>query len=132
MRHYIALLVLLMLVFITACEKPAGEGGTSTIRGKVFIRNYNSNFTLLHSAYYAQEERVYIIYGDHLFYDDNIRTSYDGTYEFSYLRPGQYTVFAYSDDSTFTIPGGQFPVFQHVEITENNQLIEVPTIILLK
>jgi hypothetical protein len=78
------------------------------------------------------EERVYIIYGDNDFYDDDIRTSYDGTYVFDNLRKGTYSVFAYSDDSTFTAPGGMYPVIQTVEITEEYQTIEVPTIILLK
>lgn len=132
MKKRTALYLFMLSLIMMACEKPAGEGGTSTIRGKVFIRDYNSNFTQLLAAYYAQEERVYIIYGDHIFYDDNIRTSYDGTYEFSYLRPGNYTVFAYSKDSTFTVSGGQYAVFENIEITENNQLVEVPTMILLK
>jgi len=126
------LLLTFILLFLSACEKPPGEGGTSTIRGHVFIRDYNSNFTLLQSSFWAQEERVYIMYGDNEFYDDDIRTSFDGMYEFRNLRKGQYTVFAYSDDSTFSVAGGQYPVFRTVDITEDGQLVEVPTIILLK
>lgn len=117
---------------IFSCTKPAGEGGTSRIKGKIFIRDYNGTFTILQDQFYAMEERVYIIYGDNDFYDDDIRTSYDGTYVFDNLRKGTYSVFAYSDDSTFTTPGGMYPVIQTVEITEDYQTIEVPTIILLK
>lgn len=128
----ILLMAFTVVGFASSCDKPAGEGGTSKITGKVYIRDYNSSFTILQDAFFAMEERVYIIYGDHTFYDDDIRTSYDGTYEFNYLRKGTYTIFAYSDDSTFVAPGGMFPVFRTVEITEENQTVEVPLITLLK
>lgn len=125
-------ILILTITGILSCDKPAGEGGTSKITGKVYIRDYNSSFTILQDAFFAMEERIYIIYGDHTFYDDDIRTSYDGSYEFNYLRKGTYTIFAYSDDSTFTTPGGMFPVFRTVEITDDNQTVEVPLMILLK
>lgn len=121
-----------LAVLVTACEKPEGEGGNSTIKGKVFIRDYNSAFTLLEASYYAEEERVYIVYGDHDVYDDDFRTHYDGGYEFRYLRKGTYTIYAYSDDSTFQSPSGQIPVMKTVEITENNQTVWVDDLILLK
>ncbi len=114
------------------CSKPAGEGGTSKIKGKIYIRDYNSTFTILQASYFAMEERVYIIYGDETFYGDDIRTSYDGSYEFGYLRPGTYRIFAYSKDSTLSTPGGLFPVIDTVEITEEYQTVELPTMFLLK
>lgn len=125
-------LAIILAIGIISCSKPAGEGGTSRIKGKIYIRDYNSTFTILQDQFYAMEERVYITYGNNDFYDDDIRTSYDGTYVFDNLRKGTYSVFAYSDDSTFTTPGGMYPVIQTVEITEDYQTIEVPTIILLK
>lgn len=128
---FILLLSLVTGVFFS-CDKPAGKGGTSRIKGRIYIRDYNSNFTLLQDEFYAMEERVYITYGDHDFYDDDTRTSYDGTFVFDELRKGTYTIFAYTDDSLLTAPGGQYPVFDTVEITEDNQTVEIPTIILLK
>lgn len=130
--HNLLYIAIILAIGISSCSKPAGEGGTSRIKGKIYIRDYNSTFTILQDQFYAMEERVYIIYGDNDFYDDDIRTSYDGTYVFDNLRKGTYSVFAYSDDSTFTAPGGMYPVIQTVEITEEYQTIEVPTIILLK
>ncbi len=130
--HNLLYIAIILVIGISSCSKPAGEGGTSRIKGKIYIRDYNSTFTILQDQFYAMEERVYIIYGDNDFYDDDIRTSYDGTYVFDNLRKGTYSVFAYSDDSTFTAPGGMYPVIQTVEITEEYQTIEVPTIILLK
>jgi hypothetical protein len=125
---------LLALIFF-ACDKPAGEGGTSTIHGRIWIRDFNTNFTQLQAEYWALEERVYIIYGGDTseFYDDDIRTSFDGSYEFSYLRPGKYAIFAYSDDSTtITYPGGVYAVFREVEITGEDQTVEVPTMTLYR
>ena len=133
LKHSIFYLLLIGISgLLFSCDKPAGQGGTSRIKGRIYIRDYNSTFTLLQDEYYAIEERVYITYGDHDFYDDDLRTSYDGTYVFDQLRKGKYTIFAYTDDSLLATPGGQYPVFNTVEITEDNQTIEIPTIILLK
>ena len=126
------ILFFLCTTLFLSCDKPEGEGGTSAIKGKIIIRDYNTNFTLLQSTYPAQEERVYIIYGDNDFYDNDTRTSYDGTFKFENLRKGNYKIFAYSDDSTFTVPGGQYAIIKEIEITEEHQTIEIPTIYLLK
>lgn len=131
-RSILVLVPFLIIGMFFSCDKPAGEGGTSKIKGKIYIRDYNSNFTLLQDEFYAMEERVYITYGDHEFYDDDIRTGYDGTYQFDELRKGSYTIYAYTDDSLQVAPGGQYPIFKTVEITEEYQTIEIPTIILLK
>lgn len=123
----------LFIILTVSCSKPPGEGGTSTIKGKIYVRDYNVNFTILEGQYFAPEERVYIIYGDEgAFYDDEIRTSYDGSFEFRNLRPGKYSVFAYSDDSTFTAPSGVIPVIKNVEITGENQIVDVSNIVVLK
>ena len=41
------LVLFFTLFFCLACEKEAGEGGTSTIMGRVKVKNYNSDFTIL-------------------------------------------------------------------------------------
>ena len=126
------ILAIIFIQLLTGCDKLPGKGGTSTIKGKIYIRDYNTAFTVLQSSHFAIEERVYIMYGAHTFYDDDIRTSYDGTYEFQNLRKGSYRVFAYSLDSTFTVPGGEYAVIDTIEITDDYQTVEVPLIILLK
>lgn len=115
-----------------SCEKGPGEGGTSTIRGKVIIREYNGSYTILRGEYPATKEDVFIVYGDDEVYGDNFETGYDGIYEFNYLREGSYTIYAYSDDSTDLITSRQVAVMRHVEITGKDQIIEVPDIIILK
>jgi len=122
--------IIVSLLFI-ACKKPAGEGGTSAISGKVYIKNYNKSGQLI-EEYYAPDERVYIIYGDEIIYGDDMRTHYDGSYQFEDLRKGSYKVYAYSDDTTGNVASGTEPVIVEVEITENKEVVTVKDIIVLR
>ncbi|HNX06983.1 MAG TPA: hypothetical protein PKL96_05315 [Bacteroidales bacterium] len=112
-----------------SCKKDPGEGGTSSIYGKVYMKDYNSTYTVLLEEYYAQDVDVYIIYGDDKTYSERIRTNYDGTYEFKYLRKGTYHIYAYSEDSTLTT-NAMIPVIRDVEITKNNQDVEADEMII--
>lgn len=123
--------VILLLIITSSCEKEAGEGGSSSIYGKVIVRDYNSDFTYLKEVYPGQDVDVFIIYGDDKSIDDRARTSYDGVYEFKYLRKGTYKIFAYSKDSTFTT-FASVPVIKEVTIDKNNTEVEAPDIIILK
>lgn len=113
--------VLLMM----ACEKPAGEGGTSVIQGKVMaLEGFYSVLTQSFDTtafYYAEKEDVYIIYGDDKtdIYDDSFETSWDGTYRFEFLRKGTYTLFAYTDCDSCA--SGTEPIFWQLTIDENNK-----------
>jgi hypothetical protein len=122
----------LMVVLIISCKKDEGTGGTSSITGKVIIRQYNSSFTRLEEQYYATDEDVFIIYGDDTYYGDKVSTSYDGTYHFEYLREGHYTVFAYSEDSANYPTKHKIPVIKKIEITGKKQTVQADNIILLK
>lgn len=122
-----AFLFVSAISLLAGCSPGAGEGGTSTISGKIFIQNFNSSGDLV-SEYYAPEERVYIIYGDADFYGNDTRTSFDGTYEFQYLRKGNYTVFAYSDCDT--CPSGTQAVKLSAEITKNNSTLTLPDLVI--
>ncbi|HOW30793.1 MAG TPA: hypothetical protein PLP88_04445 [Bacteroidales bacterium] len=124
------LVAAIMLLMSVSCEKDPGEGGNSTIYGKVWVREYNSSFTYLQEEYYGQDEDVYIIYGDDKMYSDHVKTSYDGTYEFKYLRKGDYRIFAYSKDSTGTT-NAKIPVIKDVTISNNNETVEVPRIVIV-
>lgn len=122
----------LFLIITSGCEKEAGEGGTSSISGKVWVLNYNSEYTHINARYYGPKEEVYLVYGDNRIYSKSFETSYDGSYRFNYLRKGKYTVFCYSEDTTGTIPGGIFAVMKEIEITENNQDIQVEDLVIVK
>jgi len=121
-NSFSALLIFTALLF--SCSKEAGEGGNSTIYGKVITYNYNAEFTNLRGIYPGADEDVYLIYGDDRSYSQRIRTNYEGVYEFKYLRKGEYTIYVYSKDSTLTLISGIVPVIQKVTIDNNKQTVE--------
>lgn len=125
-------IMLILGLFLSACEKGPGEGGSSSITGKVVVRQYNANFTTLIEQHYATDEDVFIVYGDDITYSDKTSTHYDGTFRFNYLRKGEYTIYAYSEDSANYPSQREIPVIKTVKITDNNQEVVVPDIIILK
>lgn len=133
--------ICICLVFslsISGCKKTEGLGGTSTITGKVIVHDFDGAFQnpVPISIHPVAKEDTYIIYGtEHATYDDNYKTSFDGSYEFKYLQKGRYRLFAYSKDSTGAKTGFlkdlKIPVFIDVEITSNGSTITAPDIIIL-
>ncbi len=119
----------ILTIGFSSCEKGEGEGGTSTIKGKIYVINYNSDFTDINSEYYGQEEDVYIVYGDDEIYNDSFETHYDGSYRFQYLRQGTYKIFAYSKDTL--APSGKIAKEVIVTITEDDQVKELDDIVIL-
>jgi hypothetical protein len=130
-KSYIAGLLLLSAVFLTmvSCKKEPGSGGKSTIYGKVLVKDYNATFTVLQETYYGPGIWVYLVYGDDRDYSDRIQTSYDGTWEFKYLRPGSYTVYVFSKDSTLST-NADLAMIRSVEIPSGKQEIALPDIVI--
>lgn len=120
------LFITILALSIIGCRKEAGEGGNSSITGKVKTMEY-SNSGWLVGEYYTPEARVYIMYGNNTIYDDDMRTHFDGSYQFDFLYPGSYTVYAYSQCDTCT--SGTEVVMETVEITDKNQVVEVSDLI---
>ncbi len=114
-----------------SCKKDEGIGGKSTITGKVIMRQYNSNFTFLQEQFAAPDEDVFIIYGDDPVYGDKVSTNYDGTYRFEYLREGNYSVYAYSEDSANYPTKHKIPVIIQVRVGKN-QTVQAKDIIILQ
>jgi len=127
-----AIVILILFVSFISCKKEAGEGGTASITGSVWVKNYNSTFTLLEGEYAALEEDVYIVYGDHNYFDERTRTNYNGVFRFGNLRKGKYTVYVYSKDSTFTEPSGKLIQKAEVEVTKNGQELTLDEFIIIK
>lgn len=126
-------LFILIGFIVFSCQKIEGEGGSSTIKGIIYEKKLNSLGNVI-SLYPAADQDIYIIYGnENTFYDDNIKTSYDGTYEFPYLQKGNYTVFVYEDcEVSLSCPSGKKEILVPVEITKKNQIITLDTITILK
>jgi hypothetical protein len=121
--------LLLTPLLMLSCKKEPGSGGKSTIYGKVLVKEYNTSFTDLLETYYGPGIWVYIIYGDDRDYGDRIQTGYDGTWEFKYMRPGSYKVYALSKDSTMQT-NADVPVMLNVEVPDKKQDIEVPDLVI--
>jgi len=132
MKKSIFITLLLFIILFVSCSKEAGDGGNSTIYGKIIARDYNAEFTILKGIYNAPDEDVFIIYGNDRSFSDRIRTNYNGVYEFKYLRPGDYTIYAYSKDSTLSLPSGIITVIRKVEITDKKQTVEATDMIIFK
>ena len=123
-----------IIAIMAACKKGPGEGGRAFIKGKVYVKNYTAPpgpFTL-QDEYYAQGENVYIIYGDEAGVGKSVKTSYDGSYQFEYLRKGKYVVYALSDDTSSTINSKTVGIKQIVEIKNATETLTLPDIEIVK
>lgn len=138
MKSFYLLFLSTAILLLNSCKKEAGEGGTSFIKGRVYAKYYNKNFTVLADSAYAPDVDIYIIYGDEFSYGERKKTSYNGTYEFKFLQKGAYKIFAYTRDSSGTYRNlvnqyaNDLPVIQEVEITKKKQTVEVPDINILQ
>jgi hypothetical protein len=114
------------LILGSACKKTAGEGGTSVIQGKVWVEEWDASF-IRHDSLQDRAgmgEDVFIIYGNDVSYGDKKECSYDGRFEFKYLRPGSYTLYVYSKDPG---PSGKKAVVKTVQIDSEKQTVDAGT-----
>lgn len=126
-----AILLICSVVLISSCKKDPGPGGMATISGKLMIKDYDASFKLLKDSYYAQGENVYISYDGLDGVGSSVKTSYDGSYQFSYLRKGKYKVFAVGKDSSSINSNKTIAVVVDVDITDKKQDIKLPDIEIL-
>ncbi len=125
-------LLLLISVCTFSCKKKPGEGGFATIQGKVYVKNYDAFFTNVTSEYYLPSENVYIIYGDGTEIGESVKTSYDGSFKFNYLRKGTYKVYVIGKDANSSPKGNPIEVLAKTEITKKKEVITLPDFVILK
>ena len=113
-------------VLLFSCSKDPGVGGKATIKGYIIQEDWNINTGQFIDDYLAPDERIYIDYGADGFLDDDIRTNYNGLYEFRWLRKGDYEIVAYSDCPT--CPSGQEVIRIPITISDRKEVVEVDTI----
>lgn len=133
MKHIFLIPIVIFVFFISACTKE-GEGGGAIIEGKVMVRLIKETTLDTLTTYEAQDERVYIVYGDNSTYDDDIRTSYDGNFKFKFLYKGDYKIYAYSE-CVFLIdscPNETNAVVKEVAISKANETINLGEIVINK
>jgi len=129
MKSYINLFLTgLLVISLFSCTKDEGVGGKATIRGKVIIQDYNDDFSIMLSEYNAAEEDVYIIYGNDVTFGDQVETNYDGTFEFRYLLPGDYSIFIYSEDSSANLLYDTV-VIKNITISKKDDIVDAGTFV---
>ena len=136
MKKYFVVLICVTLIssLYISCNKDPGSGGTSFIRGKVWVKQYDKTFSTLTYSYGGYNQTVYILYGTSLSPNNNVKTDYDGNFEFQYLREGSYKIYVYSSDSAAVAgppinPNApQKAIVKNVEITSGDQTVDAGTI----
>ena len=121
-----------------ACEKPAGEGGTSVITGKVYEvwlwydPTTSAAWDTSTPIQLAAEKEVYIIYsGENSdVYDDSFDTHWNGEFRFEYLRKGDYTIYTYADSTDNSNVKYEYPIFKHIKISSHNSTNIVPDFVI--
>ncbi|MGI8892487.1 MAG: hypothetical protein ACR2GN_03405 [Bacteroidia bacterium] len=130
MKYLIGLMTMVLVISASSCKKEAGEGGNSLIHGKVWVKNYNVDFSWLNGEYPGYDEDVFIIYGNDSHFGDRTRTTPDGYFEFKYLRPGNYTLYVYSEDSTMNSVSGDTVFYKTVTISSKKEKVDAGTFII--
>ncbi len=114
-------------ILLTACSKEPGEGGRAEIQGRVMEQRYSANTQQPQGLPYGKaEQRVYIIYGDGTFQDDDVRTNAEGFFRFPWLRKGDYTVYTISECGTFN--GCTKSISAKATIDARKAVVEVGTL----
>lgn len=112
-----------VLFLFPSCSKVEGPGGSSSIVGKIHVNVYDIAGNLIND-YDAPDEDIYLVYGGgDGFYDDDLKTSHDGTFEFNYLQKGTYKLFVYQDCNSCA--SGKEAVFVDVEITDKKTTTDI-------
>lgn len=120
----IILALVLVCFSLTGCNNKEGEGGTGTVQGYVrLVHHPDDDYQLTADTLNAAKIDVFIVYGDEEFYGDDIETNPDGFYQFEYLTPGNYTVFAYS-----TLATGEKVAVSETVTLERGSVVTVPDI----
>jgi hypothetical protein len=94
MKKYLVL-ALILFTFLS-CSKEEGYGGLSSIGGKVFGKDYNSNNVLVNQNYIGGM-KVYISKHGESAYFDSMDSAYDGSFKFKNLHPGSYDLWVFGD-----------------------------------
>lgn len=115
-----------------SCRKESGEGGFASIEGKVYVKDYDASYTLLTSEYYLPGETVYIIYGDAKEVGNTVKTSYDGSFKFNYLRKGKYKVYVIGDDPAQPYKSIPKEELREVTITKKKENVKLNDLVIIK
>lgn len=121
---FLYLFIAFFVLFFSSCETGPGTGGTATLEGTVFVVHHpGDNYNLDTDTMPAAKTDVFLVYGNDKFYNDDVETDNTGYYRFKYLRPGTYTVYAYS-----TLASGERVAVSQTVNVERGKVTTVPVI----
>ena len=127
MESFKFLFTVIIFSTLISCAKSEGVGGRASIEGKVMIDNINILGNIVDS-YEAQDLEVFIIYGQqNNTHNDDVNTSYDGSFEFKYLNTGNYEIFLYSDCMNCA-KGQDSLISRNITIEDSKEIIKIDTI----
>lgn len=124
MRSIPLALIVTALLF-SACSKEPGEGGRGEIRGLVYEQRYNGSSTV-GNPYPLADQRVYIVYGDGTYADDDTRSGPSGEFRFTWLRKGDYRIYVISECNDYT--NCTEGIWVNTEISSRKDVVNVGTI----
>ncbi|MDF2435743.1 MAG: hypothetical protein K0Q95_119 [Bacteroidota bacterium] len=134
-KSLISLLSITFLLSASSCKKEEGTGGKASIHGMVVGKKRITSPILppfytpgTWHDYVAAFEDVYIIYGNEFAYGDKVETNGEGKFEFKYLRPGNYKIYAYSKDSTGNVDVPKFAIIKEVKISDKKEAVDAGSI----
>lgn len=125
--------LILLSLPLSGCKKIEGPGGAATITGKIHITEYDSAENPIVN-YNPEKFDVFIIYGDdetETVFDDDTKTSYDGSFKFRNLEPGKYRIFYYEDcnnSQLSTCFSGKKVTIKEVTITGKKDVVDLGTL----
>ena len=132
---FFSLSVISILLFLSlgSCKKIEGPGGSSSIIGNLQRVAYNSDSTIFYQIDLAKED-VFIIYGsDNTVHNDDVETSYNGSFSFDYLEEGNYQVYVYEDCKALDCkPGEKVVLLFDVEIIDKKSIVDLGVILVEK
>ena len=129
------LLTMASVVLGVACQQNPGDGGRASIMGHIEVEArvvMTSPATAQGEPYPARDKNVFLIYGDNVGPDDQVETNHEGNFIFPWLRPGEYTVYTYSEDTLGTIPPQDMVVLKNLTITSSTETVILDTLRVFK
>ncbi len=98
------------------------SNGTASVKGRLFVYDYNSDLTVLKDTFYGANRYVYFGLKDNETYIDRVKTNPDGYFVFDNLLPGDYEVYAYSKTNA---SAGEIAIKKYFTLTIDEN-VELP------
>jgi hypothetical protein len=102
------------------------DEGQAVITGLVRQVNYSKDFISIVDTIPGQDLDVYLVYEDDPDYSGRIRTLYNGTFAFTDLIKGSYTVFVYSENTDRSPE--MVPVIKNISVDDLQGIFDAGTL----